>query len=231
MSSVTNGTQSTPVTQTDYGQSRVDGVTDTDCLHGGTVKSRNAPTALEEAEAVIQAMTGTDRNVPAEVAKREARMLRWRAKKDGGVCGKCGRDLTPGETAFMACVWSGYLPLTGGYSRQYGPVCGGCAPPRMKGEGRYYRPELDRCEQGHCETCGRPVVWYSSRWDYYRRHVFCSERCQWTHYNGLRNERNARARKKACKVWGEWFTAARRDAKTFSQACKQKAYRQRRGAA
>jgi hypothetical protein len=98
----------------------------------------------------------------------------------------------------------------------------------MKGEGRHYDPRLDRCEERPCDACGRPVVWRATGRDRYRRHVFCCERCRWTYHNGVRNERNARAREKVCEVCGEGFTATRRDAKTCSPPCKQKAYRRRK---
>lgn len=98
----------------------------------------------------------------------------------------------------------------------------------MKGEGRFYNPRLDRCERRPCDTCERLVVWRFTGRDHYRRHVFCSERCQWTYYNTARNERAACAREKVCEACGQSFTATRRDAKTCSAACKQKAYRQRK---
>jgi hypothetical protein len=43
----------------------------------------------------------------------------------------------------------------------------------------------------------------------------------------VRKEKRAEERKKVCEVCGEEFTATRRDAKTCSKACKQKAYRWR----
>ncbi len=210
-------------------------VTHTESAPGDTINNGNAGggQGLEEIEAKLYGLMGTkgaDRNDPAEVAKREARMRRFYAKKDGGMCAKCGGDLGPQEPVYIACVWAGYLPL-GGYSRRYAPTCAGCAPSTMKGEGPRYAPRLDRCERLPCDTCERPVVWRPTRRDYYRRHVFCCERCQWTYHNGARNARNARAREKVCEVCEEPFTAARRDAKTCSPACKQKAYRRRKGAA
>lgn len=46
--------------------------------------------------------------------------------------------------------------------------------------------------------------------------------------NEYRKLRDAVAREKVCEVCEEPFTATRRDAKTCSPACKQKAYRERR---
>lgn len=231
-------------------------VTGSDCLVGETIKSGNVTSAdrelgtpiksgndsgapsLEAVEAKLHEMLGATHaggNDPAEVAKREerreTRRLQYRARRDGGLCSKCGRGLKTDEAVYIAVVWAGHRPLTGTYGRHYGPVCEGCAPPYMKGEGRYYNPRIDRCEQRSCDTCERPVVWKSSRRDYYRRHVFCSERCQWSYYNTARNERAAHAREKVCEVCNETFTAARRDAKTCSSACKQKAYRRRKDGA
>jgi len=44
----------------------------------------------------------------------------------------------------------------------------------------------------------------------------------------VRKEKRAEERKTVCKVCGEEFIASRRDAKTCSDGCKQKAYRRRK---
>ena len=59
------------------------------------------------------------------------------------------------------------------------------------------------------------------------RHRFCSDRCRWTYHNRRRHQRTAADRERVCEVCGNEFTATRRDAKTCSAACKQRAYRQR----
>jgi hypothetical protein len=71
-----------------------------------------------------------------------------------------------------------------------------------------------------CERCGRVIVFvtYTNYPGEYRRIAYCSEAC--------RDARDADGQK-TCEVCGAEFTATRRDAKTCSAACKQKAYRQR----
>jgi len=51
---------------------------------------------------------------------------------------------------------------------------------------------------------------------------------QTAYQDQLRREKRLEERKKVCEVCGEEFTATRRDAKTCSPRCKQKAYRQRK---
>jgi hypothetical protein len=64
------------------------------------------------------------------------------------------------------------------------------------------------------------------------RNTFCPDACKRTYHaklrNQLRKEKRAEERKKVCEICGEEFTASRRDAKTCSVGCKQKAYRQRK---
>jgi predicted nucleic acid-binding Zn ribbon protein len=62
--------------------------------------------------------------------------------------------------------------------------------------------------------------------------TFCSEPCGRAYNNQLqsqlRKEKRAKEREKVCEVCGKGFTATRKDAKTCSPSCKQKAYRQRK---
>jgi hypothetical protein len=76
----------------------------------------------------------------------------------------------------------------------------------------------------YCERCGRAIVFvtltkYSGP---YQRIAYCSEACR---------EAKVYAPEKVCEVCGTAFTPNRRDAKTCSVACKQKAYRQRKAKA
>ena len=57
--------------------------------------------------------------------------------------------------------------------------------------------------------------------------TLCSGPCRRAYHKQVRKEKRAEERKKVCEVCGEEFTATRRDAKTCSKACKQKAYRWR----
>ena len=72
----------------------------------------------------------------------------------------------------------------------------------------------------HCDECGMQLPRH-------HRGRFCSDGCRWTFHNHQRHKRSAAARVKVCEVCGETFTPSRSDAKTCSDACRQKAYRQR----
>ena len=90
----------------------------------------------------------------------------------------------------------------------------------------------DATTTGPCGGCGMEVTVVEGLGQYARRlHLFCSERGRARHYNCLRSQQSVFSREKVCEVCQESFTATRRDAKTCSAACKQKAYRlrQRKG--
>ncbi len=73
-----------------------------------------------------------------------------------------------------------------------------------------------------CDVCGMVL----SR---LRRGRFCSDVCRWTYHNGRRPLRTVDTREKVCATCGTEFVAKRADTKTCSPACRQKAYRRRRG--
>jgi predicted nucleic acid-binding Zn ribbon protein len=144
-------------------------------------------------------------------------------------CGFCGRELSPKEPAYLgAKVYVGMWPLSWDYSRklQIGKplyvdtvLCSSCAP-------EWLSRERDDVVMQLCAHCERPMV---SLLDLPAlRRTFCSDRCKEAYHDQLREEKKAEARKKVCEVCGEEFTATRRDAKTCSDGCKQKAYRQRK---
>jgi endogenous inhibitor of DNA gyrase (YacG/DUF329 family) len=173
---------------------------------------------------------------------REARR-RIKVAKKGAACGKCGRALEDGQRVYSKVrVYAG---MAGGLMSRPGPryddvsVCGGCAPewmakPKAFHEytiaGETVRIANDRnfVEQ-LCDTCGRPVIYERTRrHGYYPgKHVFCCYRCQYTYQNRRRSKRRQSLREKVCEVCGKEFTATRSHAKTCSDACKMKAYRNR----
>ncbi len=167
-------------------------------------------------------------DVPEET---EAKRRVQEAQRSAELCGQCGRGLEDGEAVYIAPkVYTGLATLVRLPHFERAPVCGDCAPVNIaertgtRGDG-VYRVYVDE----PCNACGRPVVFRPTYGLYRRRrHVFCCTRCQWSHYNAARNERAAREREKVCEGCGEAFTATRRDAKTCSAACKQKAYRLRK---
>jgi hypothetical protein len=168
---------------------------------------------LEQLEARLAAL---DRALAGNVSPklREARRRATEAARHGRECGRCGERFDDGAVVYLAG-----LGLGSKGQRWQAPVCEGCAPGYMKRPGRV--------ASGSCETCARPLVWGFTAVDLYRIRRFCSARCEWTHHNSVRNARAALERVKACEGCGETFTASRRDAKTCSPACKQKASRRR----
>jgi hypothetical protein len=83
-----------------------------------------------------------------------------------------------------------------------------------------------------CEQCKRPVYFA----DRYRSRALCSKRCEIKFYrtNPIQ-QLNWYGRKSPtlipCQTCGEAFHPKRKDARTCSAACRQKAYRQRQGGA
>jgi hypothetical protein len=153
---------------------------------------------------------------------REARVTaRW--------CGGCGRNLCSEEPAYFGAeVYVGMRPLD--WDRVSKPricqplyertvLCSACAPDWLS-------PERDDVVTQLCAYCERPMV---SRLDLSElRRTLCSDPCRRAYQNQVRKEKRAKERSKVCEVCGEEFTATRRDAKTCSDGCKQKAYRRRK---
>jgi hypothetical protein len=148
------------------------------------------------------------------------------------VCGKCFGRIEPDEPLCIrswASWWSNY---SGRYISGPGPWCFDCAHVPLVDVGRVWWP--DRCTPhryhgGTCGTCGRRVTKESHK--RHLTHFFCCERCEYAHYTRQRAKRRVAAREKVCEVCSKGFTASRKDAKTCSPACKQKAYREREKAA
>jgi Zn-finger nucleic acid-binding protein len=175
--------------------------------------------------------------LPEEV---KAWSLACEASDSAGMCGCCGRELYAGVPAYFGAeVYVGIWPLPPSYSTKpqvCAPeyvrtvLCRSCAP-------EWLSPERDDVVTQLCAHCEGAMV---SRLEHSAlRNTFCSDHCNLTYQDQLRREKKAEAnqrrrekraeeRKKVCEVCGETFTATRRDAKTCSDGCKQKAYRQRK---
>ena len=98
-------------------------------------------------------------------------------------------------------------------------LCGSCAP-------EWLSLDRDDVVTQLCAHCERPMVLPLKLSELQR--TFCSKPCRRAYHNQLRKDERAEARKKICEVCGEEFPANRRDTKTCSPACKQKAYRRRK---
>jgi hypothetical protein len=77
-----------------------------------------------------------------------------------------------------------------------------------------------------CAHCERPMVYHLAPSELGR--TFFCDACGRTYHNQLRKDKRAEGREKVCEVCREGFTAKRKDTKTCSEACKQKAYRRRK---
>jgi hypothetical protein len=158
----------------------------------------------------------------------EAQDLARAARKTTKWCGGCGRELPTSEPAYFgANVYVGMWPLywdrvskpqlcKSRYERTV--LCESCAP-------QWLSPTRDDVVTQLCAHCERPMVMRLKPSELGR--TFCSRPCQQTYHNQLRKEKRTEERTRVCEVCGEQFVA-RRDAKTCSPKCKQKAYRRRK---
>jgi hypothetical protein len=162
--------------------------------------------------------------------EREARKLARHAHQSAGLCGSCGRELSPEEPAYFgAQVYAGMELLR--WNRIDKPricepryvrtvLCGSCAPEWLSSDSDDVTTQL-------CAHCERPMVRRLKLSELNR--MFCADPCKRAYRNRLREEKRAEERKQVCEVCDEEFFTTRPDvAKTCSNACKQKAYRQRK---
>jgi hypothetical protein len=207
-------------------------VTANDYLPGATINIRNVE------EGVTDSDSSADRKISTRNAEAARQRRPWRkswstdhlAEVEGGICGACGRDLADDEPVFIGRRPRRY--------REPDHRCRDCAPKWLRDIEPGVRYEYPWREESGipadvycnlpCDECSRPVIFRTTGGRYrLSRRVFCSRQCSSAYYNQLRNERNARAREKVCESCGEAFTATRRDARTCSAACRQRAYRKR----
>jgi hypothetical protein len=158
----------------------------------------------------------------------DARDLAREASKAAKVCGCCARKLVSGEPAYFGAevyvgMWALYWDRVSKpqickprYERTV--LCESCAPDWLS-------PERDDVVTQLCAHCERPMVLRLKLSNLQR--TFCSEPCRHAYHNQLRKAKRAEERKKICEVCGKEFTATRRDQKTCSSGCRQKAYRRR----
>jgi hypothetical protein len=189
--------------------------------------SLNSVLDLLHRRGVLNEITLAD-YVRAPDEEDDARDLAREARKTAGMCGCCGRELSRESAAYFGekiyvGMWLLYWDRVSKpqiYKPRYERtvLCGSCAP-------EWLSPERDDVVTQLCAHCERPMV---SLLQFSGVHsTFCSDPCRQAYHNYLRKEKRAEERKKVCEVCGEEFIASRRDAKTCSVKCKQKAYRQR----
>lgn len=199
-------------------------VTDNERDRRTPISSRNEDGSAEGLQSYEQLVSKALGGPISEEQRKKIRLER-EAARTAEVCGKCGQQIGPQDTVYIGVVWAGYT-LFGSFTRHYGPLCEDYAPKYLK---RGHDPFAFReAVADPCDSCSRQVVRHLTGRDFYRRHVFCSERCRWTLYNRERDRRAAVAREKICESCGEKFSTTRSDAKTCSPACRQRAYRDRK---
>jgi hypothetical protein len=172
---------------------------------------------------------GTANFLCAPLEEDDAQDLAREARKTAAVCGGCARRLAPEESAYFgARVYVGMWALY--WDRVSKPqickphlertvLCGSCAPDWLS-------PERDDVVTQLCAHCERPMVSRLALSELQR--TLCSDPCRRAYRSQVRKEKRAEECMKVCEVCGEEFIATRRDQKTCSRACKQKAYRRRR---
>jgi hypothetical protein len=165
---------------------------------------------------------------------KDPRLARILAAKEGTSCATCGRHLTDDEPIWRCRFSSECMSLVGLTRRPVGcaPVCGDCWPKlreldpwaRLSGDAdATWKPHLWKADSPFvskpCSGCGRRVV--TGFW--LRYVIVCSDRCA----RQVRAERRrARPIQRQCSC-GRVFTPPRRDGWYCSNACRQRAYRQR----
>ena len=110
------------------------------------------------------------------VRSEEARVRIQAARRDGGLCGLCGRALAEGEPVWMECVEVGSYHGGRGAIYWRAPVCEGCASPA-------FRAVTDGTAPERCAGCGRGLYYAGSGGR--RRLALCSTRCS-SRYQGAR---------------------------------------------
>jgi hypothetical protein len=168
-----------------------------------------------EADDLLERLAGPECRTPEERASGEASLERyWAAEKTGETCGHCGARLDPAHDLWVVPIPVGPY-RSGRYDTKHLPVCEACCPDRGSRCKAPPRP---------CAFCGRLIHRQRRR----RRpgRAYCGERCEQAFY---RRRRRRPAEERGCPVCGQEFVPRRADAITCSPACRQKAYRRRKG--
>jgi hypothetical protein len=180
--------------------------------------SRGVLDAIIELDLVHSAMKEWE---AGELARDARATARW--------CGCCGREFVSQEPAYFgAKIYVGMRPLD--WDRVSKPricqplyertvLCSTCAQDWLS-------RDRDDVVTQLCANCERPMVSRLALSEL--RRTLCSDPCRRAYQNQVRMEKRAEERERICEVCSEEFTATRRDAKTCSKKCKQRAYRRRK---
>ncbi len=163
---------------------------------------------------MLKAVTRFGSKVTIMVSPAEEK-LRLASLRDGGCCALCGRVVGPKDLLVRLFVMSGYY-YPDYWSHRSGNVCSACLTPEQR-DVRY----------SWCPTCLRP---FSNQLERARRTAYCSERCVVVAGDALaRAKRQAALLDRTCPVCFGVFKPSRADMLTCSNACRQRAYRERYG--
>jgi len=136
-------------------------------------------------------------------------------------CQHCRKEIGYGEPIYRLQLWDGHpwVPLIHAtVIRHFCADCSTCEPWIQGCKWHSSRP---------CHSCGRPVFHGARRG--VPRHVSCSPECRRAVYAARAREQRRKG-ERPCQTCGKPFQPKRTDALTCSDACRQRAYRQRQHA-
>lgn len=138
-----------------------------------------------------------------------------KSREDGASCAKCGHPFGAEEDAWRGTIPTAKRTVFGDVIEEAVLLCGEC------------KPAFCRWRQG-CPVCGR-TVWYQ---DERHRTGACCNRCRRSLEAARKRELRAQERKyrssNICAECSEWFMPFREDARYCSNACRQRAHRERK---
>jgi hypothetical protein len=157
--------------------------------------------------------------LPADERRLKRRRAILTAADKCSHCAKCERALDAQAPVWRARFGLGPAVFSHGWSWAIAPICGDCAhSARYPWELKEYRGPRP------CEGCGRAVHELYDRRRH--KHTFCSNACATI---AARLKHSELCDTRPCATCGEVFEPTRTDAKFCSGACRQLAYRRRKG--
>jgi hypothetical protein len=151
----------------------------------------------------------------------------WKSFADASVCCRCGKPIPAGDAVWLipcqlVTVWE-FVSI---WDERYAAGCPGCGHEYMGAP-----HQQDRVRARPCPGCGRVVRLLVAAHGI--RSFLCSHRCRNRVYGARFRKWHPRPKAERslvqCQTCGNNFAPRRAGAKTCSPACRQKAYRRRRG--
>jgi hypothetical protein len=184
--------------------------------------------------------TRKDRKDHGQRSPEQVRELREQAAKSATICADCFRPLAPGASVTMVKrrvhIPARKLPFRTDPAQDRPltvPICLTCWLIAMGPHAKFFSGPgecgLRNLVRFRCEGCGRPIRRNSPDHAWYQTERVCCTDCHRAVVNA-----QARIRRKVhhdaiiCEGCGEAFAPKRSDARTCSDACRQKAFRRAR---